>query len=725
MTRIFFSLGKGLILSLLLFSFMVSPLSALEDGSLYYSEEEIHLLEELNLDDVIREAQSGDAVSQYQQASISYLGLGGEKDPAVVVTFFKKAAEQGHTLACRKMGLLAHFGDIVEKDIPEALRWYTMAHENGDGDAEILIGLVYLYDQEDSEEAVRWFKIAAENNKTLAYFLVGEAAYISGDTEDALSWYALAAEKGHRIASVRLGNIYYDKRNFEKGVEWLNAEPAAGSDEGISLESQVAVYKEIWGNFSKVAAVNKKVLLAREKIVVTPFLERKEPKTEKKSGEEKSRSVVPAVEKESEKGVVAKVQEPQAQDDTLLFDEKRQFFQEIINGKEKAKKLLQKSHLSLQNHDWSEAIRTASEAMDLHPDYADAYNNRAWGYYEKGLLDESIADCNRALAIDGNHFFALNNRGRALQKKGDISAALQDYDAACLKGLEAACENFKKITRLSPEEEIRFLLAKSGEELAAQSADSIIDATSRLISLDIHKKEAYSRRCGAHVVKGMLEEAYPDCSEAILLDPDNAGNYISLGVVFEQQGDLESALLNYRISCELKNATGCQSIVRLDAEKREAAVAPPVVEPAIPVMEEAEKEIDTAPAEDTVVEKVEDSLLEVNVPALLEKSRGEFASQNYDAVIEMSSLILLVDSQNVEAYSNRCGARSMKNLYKDAQDDCLKAVEIDPEFSMGYNNLGWVFEQQEDMAAALSRYNKSCDLGNSLGCQNYQRLSDK
>lgn len=59
----------------------------------------------------------------------------------------------------------------------------------------------------------------------------------------------------------------------------------------------------------------------------------------------------------------------------------------------------------------------------------------------------------------------MNNRGRAFQKKGDIPSALKDYDAACQKGLEEACENFKKITRLSPDKEIAFSLEKAGRIL--------------------------------------------------------------------------------------------------------------------------------------------------------------------------------------------------------------------------------------------------------------------
>ena len=94
-------------------------------------------------------------------------------------------------------------------------------------------------------------------------------------------------------------------------------------------------------------------------------------------------------------------------------------------------------------------------------------------------------------------------------------------------------------------------------------------------------------------------------------------------------------------------------------------------------------------------------------------------------MIDLSNQIIQADSENVEAYSNRCGARSMKNLHQEAHEDCLKAIEINPEFPMGYNNLGWVFEQQGDVKEALVNYNKSCQLKNALGCQNYQRLLDK
>lgn len=227
-------------------------------------------------------------------------------------------------------------------------------------------------------------------------------------------------------------------------------------------------------------------------------------------------------------------------------------------------------------------------------------------------------------------------------------------------------------------------------------------------------------------MKNMFDMAHNDCAEAILLDPDEPINYINLGAVFEQQGDIEAALRNYRLSCELKNKRGCLASERLSVDKREAATMPSAVGQEIASGGQVKKETDAAPPSDAaVVERVEESLPEVNVVDLLEQSRQEFVKQNYNAVIEISTRILSVDSQNVEAYSNRCGAKSMKNLHQEAHDDCIKAITINPDFPMGYNNLGWVFEQQGDVKEALANYNKSCQLENALGCQNYQRLSDK
>jgi tetratricopeptide (TPR) repeat protein len=113
---------------------------------------------------------------------------------------------------------------------------------------------------------------------------------------------------------------------------------------------------------------------------------------------------------------------------------------------------------------------------------------------------------------------------------------------------------------------------------------------------------------------------------------------------------------------------------------------------------------------------------DLNTDKLLIQAQKEFALQRYDSVIDISTRVIVSDSNNAEAYSNRCGARAMKHLYSEAYNDCIKAIDLAPRAPMGYNNLGWVVEQQGNIDEALSHYNKSCELKNSLGCRNYNRL---
>jgi tetratricopeptide (TPR) repeat protein len=122
---------------------------------------------------------------------------------------------------------------------------------------------------------------------------------------------------------------------------------------------------------------------------------------------------------------------------------------------------------------------------------------------------------------------------------------------------------------------------------------------------------------------------------------------------------------------------------------------------------------------------IQNSSPKVTIEGLLLQSQEMFASKQYVTVIDLSTHIITLDSRNSEAYSNRCGAYAMIDLYEKAYDDCMQAISISPDFPMAYNNLGWVIERQGNMEAALENYKKSCALKNRLGCRNYERLEDE
>jgi curli production assembly/transport component CsgG len=81
-----------------------------------------------------------------------------------------------------------------------------------------------------------------------------------------------------------------------------------------------------------------------------------------------------------------------------------------------------------------------------------------------------------------------------------------------------------------------------------------------------------------------------------------------------------------------------------------------------------------------------------------------------------------MDPRNAIAYSNRSAAYAQKNFLNKALKDSNEAIRIDPDFSLAYNNRGYVFELLGSNKKAAADYLKSCSLGLDLGCKNFERL---
>ena len=76
------------------------------------------------------------------------------------------------------------------------------------------------------------------------------------------------------------------------------------------------------------------------------------------------------------------------------------------------------------------AIKAYSDAIDLNPHYANAYNNRGAVYGKKHQFNEAIADFNRAMELDTDHAGAYYNRGTTYIEKGEFDKAIADFNKA-------------------------------------------------------------------------------------------------------------------------------------------------------------------------------------------------------------------------------------------------------------------------------------------------------
>ena len=167
------------------------------------------------------------------------------------------------------------------------------------------------------------------------------------------------------------------------------------------------------------------------------------------------------------------------------------------------------------------AIADYTKAIEIDPQYADAYSNRGFAKSAKGDRDGAIADCTKAIEIDPRHADAYANRGNVkwnsrdfegaaadLKKATEIDAA-NDYarfllflsEAAGAEGMATARENLeaRRAARGEPMEKgswvetvDRFL----GGEISAEELSKAADASP--------EKDRVGNRCESLFYSGML-----------------------------------------------------------------------------------------------------------------------------------------------------------------------------------------------------------------------------
>lgn len=132
----------------------------------------------------------------------------------------------------------------------------TAAAEQGDPDAQFLLGRAYQFGEEDGgrlpgiprddDQALTWIRKAADQGLPQAQFWLGKywrgdhgrfANAVVPDPGRALAWFRRAAEQGHPHSQYLLGEAYYDG---DKGVIRDYSEAAAWFQKAAELGHSLA-----------------------------------------------------------------------------------------------------------------------------------------------------------------------------------------------------------------------------------------------------------------------------------------------------------------------------------------------------------------------------------------------------------------------------------------------------------------------------------------------------
>lgn len=93
----------------------------------------------------------------------------------------------------------------------------------------------------------------------------------------------------------------------------------------------------------------------------------------------------------------------------------------------------------LNERQFDEAEDHFTQAIQLDPQFAEAYNQRAIVYYLREQLEQSIADCRRATELMPEHFGAWAGLGHCFAHLGDADQAISCYERALILNPHLDC----------------------------------------------------------------------------------------------------------------------------------------------------------------------------------------------------------------------------------------------------------------------------------------------
>ena len=171
------------------------------------------------------------------------------------------------------------------------------------------------------------------------------------------------------------------------------------------------------------------------------------------------------------------------------------------------------------------AIMHYSRALELKPDYVDAYNARGAIFAMWGKIDHALKDFSMVIKLEPDYFAAYLNRGGVHRNDGRYEQALQD---------------FGKVIELQPNVHVGYSNRGEVYHLKGDFDRAIVDYN-KAIQLKPDYAEVYNNRGIAYVNKGNYDRAIGDYTEAIALKPDLAVAYFNRGVTLLRLREWEEA----------------------------------------------------------------------------------------------------------------------------------------------------------------------------------------
>jgi len=145
-----------------------------------------------------------------------------EKDYATALKELTPLAEQGNSDAQVILGRMYWMGQGVLQDTSQAIKWFEPSAKRGNADAQFFMGSYYLLPRRDIAQGVKWLQLSAEQGNQDAQWLLGKA-YSQGDRQ--LPYDPVQAEMWLRLAAK--DNLEFYQKTLLAAEEQMTADQIA------------------------------------------------------------------------------------------------------------------------------------------------------------------------------------------------------------------------------------------------------------------------------------------------------------------------------------------------------------------------------------------------------------------------------------------------------------------------------------------------------------------
>ena len=181
------------------------------------------------------------------------------------------------------------------------------------------------------------------------------------------------------------------------------------------------------------------------------------------------------------------------------------------------------------------AIELLNKAIELDPDYTEAYWIRGHIYYDLKRRDRAIQDHDKAIELNPQYGYSYLNRGKDYFFRKQYLKAIQSYN---------------KLIELHP----NFILSyinRGDAYVALEQYIKAIESYNKAIELDPKDSHIYECRGGAYSNLKQYIKAIQDYNKAIELDPKSAGTYLDRGKAYYDLNQPIKAIQDYDKAIEL------------------------------------------------------------------------------------------------------------------------------------------------------------------------------